>query len=197
MGTLASGDEYINNHSTAGRVIPPLTDIKIVDNDWKELAEGAIGEVVIRSQSNMLGYWKNDEATNDCMNKEGWFRSGDMGKFEGPFLFIVDRIKDMVIRGGENIACPEVENAIYEHPDVLEACVFGIPDERLGEKLCTAIYLKKDSSLSKDELHNFLATKLAAFKIPVIIEFSPINLPLVASGKFDKPALREMFISKK
>jgi len=197
LGTLASGDEYINNPSTAGRVIPPLTDIKIVDNDWKELAEGAIGEIVIRSQSNMLGYWKNDEATNDCMNKEGWFRSGDMGKFEGPFLFIVDRIKDMVIRGGENIACPEVENAIYEHPDVLEACVFGIPDERLGEKLCTAIYLKKDSSLSKDELHNFLATKLAAFKIPVIIEFSPINLPLVASGKFDKPALREMFISKK
>jgi acyl-CoA synthetase (AMP-forming)/AMP-acid ligase II len=141
----------------------------------------------------MLGYWRNDDATNECMNDSGWFRSGDMGKFEGPFLFIVDRIKDMVIRGGENIACPEVENAIYKHPDVLEACVFGIPDERLGEILCTAIYLKENSELTKDTLIEFLSNKLAAFKIPVVIEFLDSSLPLVASGKFDKPALRTMF----
>ena len=193
LGTIASGDEYVNNPSTAGRVIPPLTEIKIIDKDWNELAEGEIGEVAIKSQSNMLGYWRNDDATNECMNDSGWFRSGDMGKFEGPFLFIVDRIKDMVIRGGENIACPEVENAIYEHPDVLEACVFGIPDERLGEILCTAIYLKENSELTKDILIEFLSNKLAAFKIPVVIEFLDSSLPLVASGKFDKPALRTMF----
>ena len=193
LGTIASGDEYVNNPSTAGRVIPPLTEIKIIDKDWNELAEGEIGEVAIKSQSNMLGYWRNDNATNECMNDSGWFRSGDMGKFEGPFLFIVDRIKDMVIRGGENIACPEVENAIYEHPDVLEACVFGIPDERLGEILCTAIYLKENSELTKDTLIEFLSNKLAAFKIPVVIEFLDSSLPLVASGKFDKPALRTMF----
>ena len=193
LGTIASGDEYVNNPSTARRVIPPLTEIKIIDKDWNELAEGEIGEVAIKSQSNMLGYWRNDDATNECMNDSGWFRSGDMGKFEGPFLFIVDRIKDMVIRGGENIACPEVENAIYEHPDVLEACVFGIPDERLGEILCTAIYLKENSELTKDTLIEFLSNKLAAFKIPVVIEFLDSSLPLVASGKFDKPALRTMF----
>ena len=193
LGTIASGDEYVNNPSTAGRVIPPLTEIKIIDKDWNELAEGEIGEVAIKSQSNMLGYWRNDDATNECMNDSGWFRSGDMGKFEGPFLFIVDRIKDMVIRGGENIACPEVENAIYEHPDVLEACVFGIPDERLGEILCTAIYLKENSELTKDTLIKFLSNKLAAFKIPIVIEFLDSSLPLVASGKFDKPALRTMF----
>ena len=193
LGTIASGDEYVNNPSTAGRVIPPLTEIKIIDKDWNELAEGEIGEVAIKSQSNMLGYWRNDDATNECMNDSGWFRSGDMGKFEGPFLFIVDRIKDMVIRGGENIACPEVENAIYEHPDVLEACVFGIPDERLGEILCTAIYLKENSELTKDTLIKFLSNKLASFKIPVVIEFLDSSLPLVASGKFDKPALRTMF----
>ena len=196
LGTLGSGDEYISNPSSAGRVVPPLTEIKIIDDNWNQLPNGQIGEIAIKSQSNMLGYWGNDEATNECMNDEGWFRSGDMGKFEGPFLFIVDRIKDMVIRGGENIACPEVENAIYEHPDVLEACVFGIPDERLGEILCTAIYLKEDSNLDKDNLITFLSAKLAAFKIPVIIEFSSTNLPLVASGKFDKPALRKEFISK-
>jgi len=127
------------------------------------------------------------------MNDEGWFKSGDMGKFDGPFLHIVDRIKDMVIRGGENIACPEVENVIYKHPDVLEACVFGIPDERLGEVLCSAIYLKEGSDLTEDDLRQFLSDKLAAFKIPAIIEFTKTNLPLVASGKFDKPALREIF----
>ena len=193
LGTIASGDEYVNNPSTAGRVIPPLTEIKIIDKDWNELAEGEIGEVAIKSQSNMLGYWRNDDATNECMNDSGWFRSGDMGKFEGPFLYIVDRIKDMVIRGGENIACPEVENAIYEHPDVLEACVFGIPDERLGEILCTAIYLKENSELTKGTLIEFLSNKLAAFKIPIVIEFLDSSLPLVASGKFNKPALRTMF----
>ena len=193
LGTLANGDEYVSHPSTAGRVVPPLTEIKIFDENWNELPEGEIGKIAIRSESNMLGYWKNEEATSECMNNEGWFRSGDMGKFEGPFLFILDRIKDMVIRGGENIACPEVENAIYEHPDVLEACVFGIPDERLGEILCTAIYLKKGAKLDKDTLVEFLSNKLAAFKIPAIIEFSSVNLPLVASGKFDKPALRKMF----
>ena len=193
LGTLANGDEYVSHPSTAGRVVPPLTEIKIFDEKWNELPEGEIGEIAIRSESNMLGYWKNEEATSECMNNEGWFRSGDMGKFEGPFLFILDRIKDMVIRGGENIACPEVENAIYEHPDVLEACVFGIPDERLGEILCTAIYLKKGAKLDKNTLVQFLSNKLAAFKIPAIIEFSLVNLPLVASGKFDKPALRKMF----
>ena len=193
LGTLASGDEYIQNPSSAGRVVPPLTEIKIIDSNWNELPEGEIGEVAIKSQSNMLGYWKNDDATKECMNNEGWFKSGDMGKFDGPFLYIVDRIKDMVIRGGENIACPEVENAIYEHPDVLEASVFGIPDERLGEILCSAVVLREGSNLNKDDLVKFLSDKLAAFKIPALIKFMDSNLPLVASGKFDKPALREIF----
>ena len=193
LGTLASGDEYIQNPSSAGRVVPPLTKIKIIDSNWNELPEGEIGEVAIKSQSNMLGYWKNEDATKECMNNEGWFKSGDMGKFDGPFLYIVDRIKDMVIRGGENIACPEVENAIYEHPDVLEASVFGIPDERLGEILCSAVVLREGSNLNKDDLVKFLSDKLAAFKIPALIKFMDSNLPLVASGKFDKPALREIF----
>ena len=196
LGTLGSGDEYISHPSSAGRVVPPLTEIKIFDDEWKELPEGEIGEIAIKSQSNMLGYWKNEEATAECMNDEGWFRSGDMGKFEGPFLFIVDRIKDMVIRGGENIACPEVENAIYEHPDVLQACVFGIPDERLGEILCTAIYLKEDAKLNEESLVEFLSDKLAAFKIPAVIKFIPDTLPLLASGKFDKPSLRKTFLNE-
>ena len=194
LGTLGTGDEYILNPSTAGRVVPPLTEIKIVTQDWKELPEGQIGEIAIKSQSNMVCYWKNEAATAECMNSEGWLRTGDMGKFEGPLLYIVDRIKDMVIRGGENIACPEVESAIYDHPDVLEACVFGIPDERLGEVLCSSIFLKQNSNLTKEMLIEFLSTKLAAFKIPAIIKFSNSNLPKVASGKFDKVSLRKQFL---
>jgi long-chain acyl-CoA synthetase len=194
LGALGSGDEYVNHPNSTGRVVPPLTEIKIIDEDWNELPEGEVGEVAIKSLGNMIGYWKNPEATKECMNDDGWFRSGDLGKFEGPFLYILDRVKDIVIRGGENIACPEVEGAIYEHEDVLEACVFGIPDERLGEILCTAIYLREDSKLSIDGLKSFLSTKLAAFKIPFNIKFYENNLPRVGSGKFDKPKLREQFI---
>jgi acyl-CoA synthetase (AMP-forming)/AMP-acid ligase II len=196
LGALGGGDEYVNHPDSTGRVVPPVTEIKIVDEDWNELPEGSVGEVAIKSLGNMIGYWKNPEATKECMNDQGWFRSGDLGKFDGPFLYILDRVKDIVIRGGENIACPEVEGAIYEHDDILEACVFGIPDERLGEILCSAIYLREESKLSIDELQSFLSSRLAAFKIPVNIQFMKTNLPRVGSGKFDKPSLRELFISK-
>jgi long-chain acyl-CoA synthetase len=193
LGTLCHGDEYKNHPSTAGRIAPPVTDIRIIDDNWNEVKEGELGEVAIKSMANMICYWKNPEATAECINEDGWFRSGDLGKFNGPFLYIVDRVKDMVIRGGENIACIEVEASIYEHSDVLEACVFGIPDERLGEVLCTSIYLKPGTQMSADDLRSFLADKLAAFKIPLIIEFSKQTLPKIASGKFDKPALRKLF----
>ena len=196
LGTLCSGDEYIDHPSSAGRVVPPLTEIKIIDKDWNALPEGDIGEIAIKSQSNMKGYWRNESATEECINEEGWFKSGDLGKFDGPFLYILDRLKDMVIRGGENIACPEVEGAIYEHHDVLEACVFGIPDERLGEVLCSAIYLRNESNASEHSIRDFLSTKLAAFKIPSVIEFVLEPLPKLASGKFDKPTLREIFENK-
>ena len=196
LGTMGAGDEYINNPSSAGRVVPPLTEIKIIDENWQELPEGKIGEVAIRSQSNMKGYWRNDDATAECINSEGWFKSGDLGKFDGPFLYILDRLKDMVIRGGENIACPEVEGAIYEHPDVLEASVFGIPDERLGEILCSSICLREGSKLSAESLNEFLSDKLAAFKITVKIKFTYNPLPKIASGKFDKPTMRQNFIEE-
>ena len=194
LGALGGGDEYVNHPDSTGRVVPPVTEIKIIDENWNDLPEGSIGEVAIKSLGNMIGYWKNPKATKECMNDEGWFRSGDLGKFEGPFLYILDRVKDIVIRGGENIACPEVEGAIYEHDDILEACVFGIPDERLGEVLCAAIYLREESLLAIDELQSFLSTRLAAFKIPVNIKFYKEKLPRVGSGKFDKPMLRKQFI---
>ena len=195
LATLGNGDEYVNHPSSTGRVVPPLTEIKILDNDWNEVAEGELGEIAIKTPASMVGYWKNDEATKECMNGDGWFRTGDLGKFEGPFLYIVDRVKDMVIRGGENIACPEVEAAIYEHENVLEVCVFGVPDTRLGEIVSCCIYLKPGKVLDEEELRDFLASKLAPFKIPAVFNFSEIKLPRLASEKFDKPKLRKMYSS--
>ena len=193
LATLGNGDEYVNHPSSTGRVVPPLTEIKILDNDWNEVAEGELGEIAIKTPASMVGYWKNDEATKECMNEDGWFRTGDLGKFEGPFLYIVDRVKDMVIRGGENIACPEVEAAIYEHENVLEVCVFGVPDTRLGEIVSCCIYLKPGMVLDEEELRDFLANKLAPFKIPAVFNFSEIKLPRLASEKFGKPKLRKMY----
>ena len=143
----------------------------------------------------MVGYWKNEEATNEVFNDDGWFKSGDLGYIDDGFVYIVDRVKDMVIRGGENISCIEVETAIYDHPSVQEAAVFGIPEERLGESLCVAICLKPSTNLSQVELESFLQDKLASFKIPTIIQIGHEELPRVASGKFSKTQLREVFVS--
>ena len=159
------------------------------------MPEGEVGEIVIKSPANMAGYWKNEEATREVLNDEGWFKSGDLGYFKGPFLHIVDRVKDLVIRGGENISCIEVEAAIYEHESVSEVCVFGIPEERLGEKLCAAIHLKDSKRLDEDELNSFLADRLAKFKIPAFVVFEDNPLPRVGSGKFSKTKLREMFVN--
>ena len=143
----------------------------------------------------MVGYWNNPEATAEVFNDEGWFKSGDLGYIEDGFVYIVDRVKDMVIRGGENISCIEVEAAIYSHPSVQESAVFGIPEERLGEALCTSICLKPSSTLNELELREFLQGKIAAYKIPSMIRIHFNELPRVASGKFSKKELRDEFIA--
>ncbi len=192
-GTLNGGDEYLQHPSSCGRIVPPITDINIIDENWNVLKEGEVGEVVIKSPANMVGYWKNPEATAEVFNDDGWFKSGDLGFFDGPFLHIVDRLKDLVIRGGENISCIEVEAAIYEHSDVLEACIIGVPDERLGEQVASAIYLKPGVELTQENIQDFLHGKIAKFKIPFEIRFYKEPLPKIASGKFDKPKLRKIF----
>ena len=181
---------------SCGRAIPPVTDVAIIDENWNFITEPkAVGEIVIKSPANMVGYWRNQEATNEVFNDDGWFKSGDLGYIGDGFVYIVDRVKDMVIRGGENISCIEVETAIYAHPSVQEAAVFGIPEERLGETLCVAICLKPSMELSEQELKDFLQDKLAAFKIPSLMQISHEELPRVASGKFSKTQLRDIFVS--
>jgi len=195
-GTLNLGKDYLLHPGSCGRAIPPVTDVAIIDENWNfQLEPKVVGEIVIKSPANMVGYWGNQEATNEVFNDDGWFKSGDLGYIDDGFVYIVDRVKDMVIRGGENISCIEVETAIYGHPSVQEAAVFGIPEERLGETLCVAICLKPSMELSEQELRDFLQDKLAAFKIPSITQIGYEDLPRVASGKFSKTQLRDIFVS--
>ena len=191
LGANNAGDTYLAKPMSTGFPVPKIIELKIVDDDGNALETNENGEVCIKSAATFRCYWKNPEATQDCLDSQGWFKTGDIGYLdEDGFLFINDRKKDMVIRGGENIACPEVEAAIAEHPDVLEASVFGVPDERLGEILATNVCVRDESRLSETDLNSFLATKLANFKIPAHIWIQKDKLPRIASGKIAKKDLR-------
>ena len=191
LGANNAGDTYISKPMSTGFPVPKIIELKIIDDEGNTLETNENGEVCIKSAATFRCYWKNPKATEDCLDSEGWFKTGDIGYLdEDGFLFINDRKKDMVIRGGENIACPEVEAAIAEHPDVLEASVFGVPDERLGEILATNVCIRDESELNKTDLNSFLATKLANFKIPAHVWIQKDKLPRIASGKIAKKDLR-------
>lgn len=196
MGAVNSGAFYIANPHSTGRAVPAVTDFKIIGPDGESLPTGERGEVCMKSPANGLGYWNKPEATAEAF-VEGWFHSGDVGYLdEEGFLYIVDRIKEIIIRGGENISCLEVEASIYTHPAVEEAAVFGLPDERLGEAVGAAIVLREGSNLNAEGLREFLAEHLAAFKIPAHIWFRDEKLPRIASGKIFKRELKAIYSEK-
>jgi long-chain acyl-CoA synthetase len=185
---------YTAKPASCGRVVPTL-DAKLENADG-EIVEGpeALGELCVRGSIVIKGYLNRPEATADAI-VDGWFRTGDIARIdEDGFVFIVDRVKDMVLRGGENVYCSEVEAAIYEHPDVAEAAVFGVPDDRLGEAVGAAIVLRPGASLTDDELSAFLADRIAKFKIPSAMWFRSEELPRNANGKFVKRALRDELV---
>ena len=141
-------------------------------------------------------YWNKPEATAEVFTGD-WFHTGDVAIIdEEGFLFIVDRIKNLVIRGGENIGCGEVEAAIYEHPAVAEAIVFGVPDARLGEEVAVLVVLKENTTLSEAVLRDFLRDWLAGFQIPRYFYFQTDPIPRIASGKFDKRQVRQDIIDR-
>ena len=196
-GTNASGKLLYDKPDTAGFPTPLIHKLKIIDEEGKEVSTGETGEVCIKSASNFRCYLKNEEATTEALDSKGWFRSGDVGCLdEDGFLYIKDRIKDIVIRGGENIACLEIEAILSEHPAVLEASVFGVPDERLGENLATRIALKPGKTATETEISSFLEEKIAKFKIPSYIWFQEEELPRIASGKTAKKQMREEAIKE-
>ena len=189
--TANSGSLYVEKPASCGRVVPCL-DAKLVDEMGQEVTgPDARGELAVRGAVVIKGYLNRPEATADAI-VDGWFHTGDIATIdEDGFVFIVDRAKDMVLRGGENVYCSEVEAAIYEHPAVAEAAVFGVPDDRLGELVAAAIVLTPDTGLTQEELTEFLAEKLAKFKIPEKVWFLDEQLPRNANGKFLKRELRE------
>jgi acyl-CoA synthetase (AMP-forming)/AMP-acid ligase II len=190
LGAVNSGAFYSQRPASTGRTVPAVTEFRIVDEQGNSLPAGERGEVCIKSAANVRGYWNKPEATARAFVGD-WFHSGDIGYMdEEGYLYIVDRIKDIIIRGGENISCIEVEAAIYQHEAVEEVAVFGLPDERLGEIVAAALVLRGGASLEAEELRAFLADHLAAFKIPSHIWLREEKLPRIASGKIFKRQLK-------
>lgn len=192
LGALHSGESYLLKPGSTGRPVPPVLEMKIVDEDGKEVPTGERGEILIKGPCNFRAYWNKPEATKEVLSDDGWFRSGDIGTFdEDGFLYIVDRAKDIVIRSGENISCLEVEAAIYKHPDVQEASVFGVPDDRSGEALAAVVAVKNGRNPDAESIRKFLADHIARFKVPAHFWFQDEKLPRIASGKINKRQLRE------
>ncbi len=189
-------ENYLAKPGSTGTASRPLVEMGILDDDGRELPSGAVGEVAIRTICNFLGYWNNPKATQEAITADGWFRSGDLGYLDADgYLYIVDRKKDIIIRGGENISCIEVEQAIYAHPKIAEASVFGMPDERMGE-LPTGVFLAKDGEqLSEEELRAFLQEHIAAFKVPVRLWQEHETLPRLGTEKVDKRTLRARYLT--
>lgn len=191
LGIIASGEDYLANPEATGTVTPPVQEIRIVDEQSRPVATGEVGELIVKSPANMRCYLNKPEATAEAL-RDGWLYTGDLARMnEDGMVFIVDRKKTLIIRGGENIACLEVEGALHQHPDVLEACVFPMPDERLGESVAAAVTLSDDCHLTEAELQQFVGTLLAPYKVPEQIWFWPEPLPRGGTDKINRRALRD------
>ncbi len=191
IGTGIGGEDYLAHPGSSGRCAAVL-DLAIVDEDGNNLPAGERGELRVRGASVISGYWQRPEANAETFDN-GWLLTGDVAYIdEEGYLYIVDRIKDLVIRGGENIGCAEVEAALLTHEHIIEASVYAVPDDRLGEEVGTTIFASE--KLKQDELKEFLAAHIARFKIPRYFKFSENPLPRIASGKIDKKVLREIAV---
>ena len=191
LATSIGGAAFETRPRSCGRALPPLVKVRVVDDAGNVLPPFETGELCIWGVQNFSGYWNNADATRETL-VDGWVHTGDLGHMDDEgYVFITDRKKDIVIRGGENIGCQEVEAALYEHPAVAEACVFGIPDERLGETVGARICLEEDKSLDEEALKAFANERLAHFKVPERIWIGRERLPRTASEKIFKREIRD------
>lgn len=188
IGTGIGGQDYLDRPESSGRCAAVL-DMRVVNEAGQELQQGERGELQVRGTSVIRGYWNRPDATAETF-VDGWLLTGDVAYLDAEgYLFIVDRLKDLVIRGGENIGCGTVEAALLEHPDISEASVYGVPDERLGEEVGATVHAEEP--VAEAELLAFLQAKLAKYEIPRYLHYSPIPLPRTASGKILKRQLRD------
>jgi len=189
---MIGGKDYLDRPESVGRALPTC-EVKVVDLDGKAVPVGALGEFWVRGPNIVQGYWHNPEATAASFT-EGWFHTGDVGKIDDEgFLYIVDRLKDMIIRGGENVYCAEVEAALMEHPDVKACSVFGIPHAVLGEEVAAAVQVAAIGATTVEALRDHVAERLAAFKVPSRIWLRTEPLPLGVTGKVEKRQLKAFY----
>lgn len=195
LGTHIGLGDYRGRTSSTGRAVPPVTEIAAFSETGERLATGEVGEICIKSPATMRGYLDNPEATDAAFFADGWFRTGDLGRVDADgFIFILDRLKDLIIRGGENVSCLEVENVLHQVVGVDEVVVFAVPHEHLGEVVGAAVFARDEVSLEALQAH--AAEHLAAFKVPTRFWRSPGPLPRGATGKIDKKLIRELARTK-
>ena len=191
----ATDDPVERRVSTVGQVLPHI-EIKIVDPEGKAVPRGATGEFCTRGYSVMKGYWNDAEKTRDAIDEAGWMRTGDLATMDAEgYVNIVGRLKDMVIRGGENVYPREIEEFLYSHPKIQDVQVIGVPDPRYGEEICAWIKLKAGQGATAEEIREFCKGQIAHYKIPRYIEFVP-EFPMTITGKIQKFVMREQTIEK-
>ena len=189
IALCANTEDLIKKHGSVGRV-SYFMEARVVDDNDNDVEPGEMGEIVYRGPSIMREYWEDPDATSVAF-KNGWFHSGDLVKQdEDGYIYIVDRKKDIIISGGENISAWEVENALSSHPDILEASVIGVPDEKWGESVKAFVMLRPDKKISEDDVISFCKGKIASYKKPRYVEFVK-EFPRTPSGKVKKFILRE------
>jgi long-chain acyl-CoA synthetase len=188
--TANSADFFVDKPASAGPAMP-VFETKCIDAEGNDLPAGEVGELCVRGAQVIRGYLNREDATAESI-QDGWLRTGDVARIdEDGFIFIVDRAKDMVLRGGENVYCAEVESAIFEHEDVAECAVIGVPDDRLGEEVAAAVVVREGSDLTGDAIREHCAPRIAKYKIPRYVWLLADPLPRNASGKYLKRQLRD------
>ena len=191
----ATDDPVERRVSTVGQVLPHI-EIKIVDAEGKAVPRGETGEFCTRGYSVMKGYWNDEAKTKEAVDDAGWMHTGDLAIMdEQGYVNIVGRLKDMVIRGGENVYPREIEEFLYRHPKVQDVQVIGVPDQRYGEEVCAWIKLRDGETATAEEIREFCKGQIAHYKIPRYIEFVP-EFPMTITGKIQKFVMREQTISK-
>lgn len=190
LGIGMIGDDYVNRPESAGKLHPPLQELRLLDDAGKDVPLGSLGEITVKSPANMRCYLNKPEATAETM-QDGWLRTGDLAVMDTEgYVTILDRKKNIIIRGGENIACLDVEGALHRLPDVVEACAFSVPDDRLGEVVGACVELREGATLSQDDMMVALEGHIAKFKTPQHLWTQHAPLMRGATDKLDRRGVR-------
>ena len=189
VATAIGGQDALDKPTSVGPPVPTVS-VKIADDQGNEVATGQTGEVCITGPILMAGYWNKPEATAEAI-RDGWLHTGDLGHVdEDGFVYITDRKKDMIIRGGENIYSIEIEQRLVDHPDIADAAIYGVPHPELGEEVKATVQLEEGATLTEQDVKQWVADGLAAFKVPAYVDLTFEKLPRNASGKLLKNVLR-------